>query len=87
LIERVGGQPDSMPQANNFENQPAPSFNFNPPKLYEPSTVYANDNCTFYINYVSCLDGRHGEGSARRRGASSPTSSLPSVPSQSVVDV
>lgn len=25
-------------------------YNFNPPKLWEPSVLFGNDNCTFYIN-------------------------------------
>lgn len=51
LIERVGGQPEDMPKSPRLKPPvPAPDFNFNPPKLWEPYTLFGNDNCTFYIN-------------------------------------
>ena len=51
LIERVGGQPQDMPKSPRLDpSLPDPNFDFNPPKLWEPYTVFGNDNCTFYIN-------------------------------------
>lgn len=40
-----------MPAAPRLNNDPAPSYDFSPPKLWAPYSVFAGDNCTFFINH------------------------------------
>jgi len=52
LIARVGGQPVNMPKAPRLKPIPynVTDYDFTPPKLWEPTVLFGNDNCTFYIN-------------------------------------